>query len=161
MRSLILECVYITMDSNPDLGSYIFSLYTIQKHRQTRALLELKKIKDDAIEYLSEFIDAEMRYLVELRVVEEKDVVDGQRRYVAYRNIFNNLEMRIMGFINERQKAGGTLLADLVAAMNREHNLMDEKNYIFNDSFMAKVLRKLIGESRIYKTSDKVMYVNG
>lgn len=58
IRSLILGCVYMTLESNLDLNSYTFSWYTIQKHRLTKSYIESKKLKEEAVEYLREFIDA-------------------------------------------------------------------------------------------------------
>lgn len=39
MRSLILGCVYMTLENNQDLNSYTFSLYTVQKHRLTKSFI--------------------------------------------------------------------------------------------------------------------------
>lgn len=39
MRSLILSCVYITLENNSDLSSYTFSIYTVQKHRLTKSYI--------------------------------------------------------------------------------------------------------------------------
>jgi hypothetical protein len=72
IRSLILACVYITLDNNPDLSSYTFSMYTLQKHRLTKSYLQSKKLKEEAAEYLPEFFNPELRYLIEHKIVEEK-----------------------------------------------------------------------------------------
>lgn len=70
MRNLILCAVYMTMENNPDLNSYMFSIYTVQKHRLTKSFLEGKKLREESIEYLGEFISSELKYLVQIKLIE-------------------------------------------------------------------------------------------
>jgi hypothetical protein len=64
IRSLILGCVFETLDSNNDLSNYIFNTRTIQMHRLTKDYLKSKKLKEESIKNLPEFIDPELKYLL-------------------------------------------------------------------------------------------------
>lgn len=46
-------------------------------------------------------------------------MLEGQRIYKVERKIFTQLEMRILGVINEKAKTG-TVLSDIVNILNRE-----------------------------------------
>lgn len=76
-----------------------------------------------------------------------------------YREVFNKMEMRILGIIRENTKKG-TMLSELVHTLNDERGFAEEKNYVVNDNFVQKILRKFIETSAIYKTSDKILYPN-
>ena len=52
IRSLILCCLYMTLENNADLQSYRFSCYTVKKHRLTKNFLESKKLKEEYKEFL-------------------------------------------------------------------------------------------------------------
>ena len=73
MRNLILCSAYPTLENNPDLNSYTFSITTVQKHRLTKSFLESKKLREECIDYLGEFIEKELKYLVQERLIEEKE----------------------------------------------------------------------------------------
>lgn len=108
---------------------------------------------------MSEFIDAQLKYLVLNRLIEEKEKLEGQTIYIVYREVFNRMEMRILGVIRENTKKG-TMLGELVQTLNDERGFAEERNYVVNDNFVQKMLRKFIETSAIYKTSDKVLYPN-
>lgn len=86
-------------------------------------------------------------------------MVDNQRIYKANRKTFTEMELRILGIINEK-RSSGTNLSDLVLTLNRELGLLLEKNYIINDSFVQKMLKNFLEESKIYKNSDKLLFPN-
>ena len=92
-------------------------------------------------------------------MIEEKEKLDGQTIYIVYREVFNKLEMRIVGIIRENTKKG-TMLSELVHTLNDERGFAEEKNYVVNDNFVQKILRKFIETSAIYKTSNKILYPN-
>lgn len=52
------------------------------------------------------------------------------------------------------------MLSELVHTLNDERGFAEEKNYVVNDNFVQKILRKFIETSAIYKTSDKILYPN-
>ena len=70
MRNLILCSVYMTLENNPDLNSYTFSAYTVQKHRLTKSFCEAKKLREESIDFLGEFISNELKYLVQAKMIE-------------------------------------------------------------------------------------------
>jgi hypothetical protein len=95
VRSLILGCVFVTLENNPDLNSYIFNTQTIQMHRLAKYFIESKKLKDESIEHLPEFICPELAYLAQNKVIEEKKESECSEPYKVYKvskNLFIEIE---------------------------------------------------------------------
>lgn len=45
IRTLVLCCLYLTLENNADLNSYTFTSITIRKHRLTKNFLEEKGLR--------------------------------------------------------------------------------------------------------------------
>ena len=75
IRSLILCCLYMTLENNFDLQDYSFSCYTIKKHRLTRSFLEAKKLKEEYKEFLVEFIEVGLIFLAQNNIIEDKGLM--------------------------------------------------------------------------------------
>ena len=132
MRNLILCSVYITLENNPDLNSYTFSIYTIQKHRLAKSFLEAKKLKEECIDHLAQFVEVELSYLVQAKLIEEKEEIEGVKIFRVNKKLFTELEMRILGLINQFRNKQGITSSDLVHAINKELGFVSEKNYAFS-----------------------------
>ena len=79
--------------------------------------------------------------------------------FKIHRKTLNDIEMRIMGLVNSR-KHDGIGSGELVRQINKEYGYINEKNYIFNENFVQRILKKLIDEGKIYKSADKKLYPN-
>ena len=60
------------------------------------------------------------------------------------KKLFTELEMRILGLINEHRNKQGVTSTDLVHFTNKELGFISEKNYAFSENLIHKVLRKFI-----------------
>ena len=76
------------------------------------------------------------------------------------KKLFTELEMRVLGLINEYRNLQGINSGNLVHLLNKDLGFVSEKNYAFSENLLHKVLRKFIEEGKIYKTSDKLLYPN-
>lgn len=79
-------------------------------------------------------------------------MVDNQRIYKMLRKTFTEMELRILGIIHEKKETG-TNLSDIVLILNKQLDLISEKNYIINDNLVQKMLKNFLEDSKIYKTS--------
>ena len=63
-----------------------------------------------------------------------------------------------MGLINSRKYENGLNCEELVEETNKEHGYINQKNFVFNENFVQRILNKFIDEGKVYRSADKKLH---
>ena len=79
--------------------------------------------------------------------------------YSIRRDFYERLILDVQDCIRDRGREGAKI-QNISAACNRSRNALMPQNYLFDEKLIQKLLGELIAENKIYKNSDKLLFIN-
>jgi hypothetical protein len=156
-RTLVLVYCYYIFELNSDISTYIFNPEMVRCSKNGKEFMQNNTLPKLVLEtalkkVLEEFAAAA---LLTLKQQEGKDF------YVIKRELLGAIEKTFEEKIEEEGQRGGVCIEPLTNYVNRKLAEFTRTSFqLFNWRFSQKVLTKLQGLNKIYKTADKRIFPN-
>lgn len=158
VRTLVMNYCYYIFENNPDLQTYIINAEVIRCSTYGREFMENFGTTRDCLEHA---LARTIGTLSAAGLLLERAGERGESMYLVKRDLFRGIEKSLEERIEEMGSKGGVRIDQLSAYANKRIAEYANVTFqLFNWKFVQKLLTRMQGENRIYKTSDKLIFPN-